>query len=360
MNLNYTILADQIADILPVAHFARRVLGLFGPPGIAKTAFVHVAADRISKKLQRPVVVRELHLASMSEVDIRGYLIPNGDRAVFTKPEFWSAVESCPDGILFLDEFPQASHEVQKAVATLLLEGRIGEYVLPPGWSVAIAGNRLEDNAGANTLLSHIVNRITMVNVKAMDPDVWVGWASKQGLPFELMAFAKARPHVVFEGDVPSEADTPYCTPRSLHAVGDLALNFTGGLRAMVEDPLGMALISGAIGPGPASELSGMVRLAINLPSYEEVIKSPELIAVPEKPDMAYAMVMLLAVRAKLEDGDAVARYLARFPINFALTGFISLIRRDRGFAQSKTVMNWVIANQSHVAKLQKYITEAF
>lgn len=355
----YTITADQIADLVPTFYQSKRVPLFVGPPGIAKTAFVREAATAMSFKFGESVAVRELHLASMSEVDIRGYLVPTGDRAMFTKPEFFETVDKHNRGILFLDEFPQATHEVQKAVAPLILEGRIGEYVLPPGWSVILAGNGIDDNAGANTLLSHIVNRVTIVNVKSPDPEVWASWAVSNQLPFELIAFAKYRPDAVFDNKMPETADTPFCTPRSLHAVGDLANAYPGGIRAMVEQKQGMALINGAIGAGAATELASLVRTAINLPSYEDVVAKPDKVIVPNKPDQKYAMIMLMAVRAKIEHAEQVMEYLMRFEPNYAVTGIVSLVRRDRAMAASPKMRQWVMQNREMLTKFSRYITDA-
>lgn len=365
MSSTYSVTADAIADILPMYALAHRVPLFTGRPGIAKTAFVREAAAQMTRRntaAGQPspeVAVRELHLASMSEVDVRGYLVPFNGQSTFTAPEFWPATQASPRGILFLDEFMQANHEVQKAVAPLILERRIGEYQLPDGWSVALAGNGLEDGAGANTLLSHIINRVSIINVKAPDVDVWCSWAAIQQLPPELIAFAKIRPDAVFDSPIPVSPNTAYCTPRSLHALGEVANVFPGGLRAMVDSNMGMSMLVGAIGAGAASELSAVVRTAINLPSYETVVSDPDGTTLPTKPDQIYAMVMLLAVRAKLEHADAVVQYMARFTPNHAITGIISLVRRDKGFARSKAMMNWVIANRPMLEKFGKYISEA-
>lgn len=356
----FAVTADQLVDIVPVFHASHRTPLFVGRPGIAKTAFVREAAVELSFKTHTNIAVREMHLASMSEVDVRGYLIPNGDKAVFTQPEFWSAVEKNPGGgILFLDEFPQATHEVQKAVAPLILERRIGDYQLPDNWSVMLAGNGLDDGAGANSLLSHIVNRVSIIEVKAPDADVWTSWAVKAGLPPEIAAFAKLRPDVVFESEIPTAADTPYCTPRSLHAVADLANVFPGGIRAMVDSKLGMAMMQGALGTGATAELSALVRTAINLPSYEQVVNAPEQTAVPDKPDMQYAMIMLMACRAKIEHRDPVLSYLTRFKPNLAVTGIVSLVRRDRQFASSPVMHQWIMQNKELLAKFARYITDA-
>jgi len=361
----YAITADKIARVIPVFYHSRRVPLFRGKPGIAKTAMVREGAATISRQINAPCVVRELHLASMSEVDVRGYLVPTTgpdgtSRSVFTKPEFWATVEQNAHGILFLDEFPQATHEVQKAVAPLILEGRIGEYILPPGWSVVLAGNGIEDNAGANTLLSHIINRVVLVDVLAPEVDDWVVWAANSGeVPSELIAFAKIRSDLVFNTDIPGVADTAYCTPRSLHALGKVALAYPGGVRAMVDDPMGLALMQGSIGVGTASELAALVRTTINLPTFDDVLANPEKTKVPEKPDEAYAMVMLCAVRSQQEHIDRVMEYLTRFKPNFAITGIISLVKRNRSFAQSKKMHSWIMANQDLMKKFARYITDA-
>jgi hypothetical protein len=359
--LSYTISADEIVDVAPIYYAAKRTPLFVGSPGCGKTAFVREAAEEIRRRLNLPVTpaVREMHLASMSEVDVRGFLVPVGGNSTFTAPEFWSAVQENPYGILFLDEFPQASHEVQKAVAPLILERRVGEYTLPDGWAVMLAGNRGEDNAGANTLLSHVVNRVSIINVTPPSVDTWVSWAVSAGLPPELIAFAKIRPNIVFEGTVEESPDTPYCTPRSLHALGDIANQYPGGLRALVENRAGMALATATIGAGATTELCAVVRTAVNLPSYEDVVSKPKDTPLPEKPDQLYAMVMLLAVRAKIEDIDAVIEYITRMNINYALIGILSMVRRNKEFlTASKPMRAWVLQNKEHLSKFQKYITE--
>lgn len=375
-----SITADQIANVIP-GFYKSGVTPIFvGKPGIGKTAFVHEGAAELSAEFNETVVVRELHLASMSETDVRGYLIPVTEtaaptpgapplpfgvqpqtttRAVFTKPEFWAEVERHPRGILFLDEFPQAPHEVQKAVATLLLERRIGEYQLPPGWSVMLAGNGIDDNSGANTILAHIMNRVCRINVRSPDVEVWTSWATATGLPFELIAFAKLRPTLVFDTDVPDEPDAPWCTARSLTRLGAIANATEGGLRQMVANPVGQAIIAGMIGQGAAAEMSAVVQMAINLPSYEEVIAAPERTAIPDAPDKMYALMVMVATRARIEDAQAVLTFLTRYQVNYAMAGIVALIRKNPVFAQNPVMSAWIMANNAVIGKFNKWIVGA-
>jgi hypothetical protein len=67
---------------------------------------------------------------------------------------------------------------------------------------------------------------------------------------------------------------------------------------------------------------------------------------------------MMVAVRAKADQHrEEAAQYLVRFPVNIALTGIVSLIRRDAQFMHSATFAQWAKDNRQLVTKMQKYIT---
>jgi hypothetical protein len=48
------------------------------------------------------------------------------------------------NGILFIDEVNRAQDDVLQAIFQLVLDRRVGQYVLPPGWCVVAAGNYME------------------------------------------------------------------------------------------------------------------------------------------------------------------------------------------------------------------------
>ena len=45
------------------------------------------------------------------------------------------------EGILFLDELNRAQDDVLQAAFQLVLNKKVGQYVVPPGWSIVVAGN---------------------------------------------------------------------------------------------------------------------------------------------------------------------------------------------------------------------------
>src|SRR5262249_57509913 len=82
---------------------------------------------------------------------------------------------------LFLDELNACSHEVQKAFYSLILERRIGEYVLPEGAIVIGAGNRSQDSAIVKPMSSALLNRMVHVHLTVSHRD-WLAWAGASGI----------------------------------------------------------------------------------------------------------------------------------------------------------------------------------
>lgn len=358
-----SVRVTEIPRILSAFYGSQRTPYFRGQPGCGKTDLVHEAAADISASLKTlgaespEVAVYELHLASMSEVDIRGYLIPtgNGD-AAFTKPVFADYVAKHARGILFLDEFPQATHDVQKAVAPLILDGRIGDYQLPPSWMVVCAGNREEDNAGVNNMLSHVINRMSIIDVQPPEVDAWLMWAARKQVSPEVMAFAKIAPGCVFGTPDMAANDQPYCTPRSLHAMDNVAQRWPGGIQGMVADASGLATIQGFIGAGAMAELRGVLTMALKLPTYDEVVASPGKVKIPTAPNETYASLMMVALRAKIEHSAQVVQYITRFQPNMAVVGLAALISRDQSFTRERAVGDWLRANRELIQKLTEYI----
>lgn len=371
--MKMSITADQIGLVVKSCYHAGIAPLFIGKPGIGKTEIVTTAVKELAAELDEHVHIRFLHAAGMAETDVRGYLIPvdsavpplpgreatSTKYAAFTKPEFWADVEKYPRGILFLDELLQANPEVQKALAPLILEGRIGEYILPPGWRVVAAGNGIEDGAGAGAMLTHVTNRVCVVNVVSPEVSAWAAWAAENHVPFELIAFAQLRPTLVFNTDVPDEPNAPYCTARSLTRLGDLSKHYPGGLRRMVEEPVGRAMVAGMVGDGAAAELSAVVRVAINLPSFEQVVANPTGTPVPTELDKVYSMVIMVAMRADASNADAVMTYLSRFDANHALTGVIAMVRRDVTLLQNAQMSTWIMGNRGILDRFQKHIAAA-
>lgn len=111
---------------------------LWGAPGIGKSSIVKQIAQ------QKDVGFIDLRLALMDPTDLKG--IPFYDKESHTA--LWAPPAFLPregEGILFLDELNSAAPAVQSSAYQLILDRRVGEYVLPDGWAIVAAGNREGD-----------------------------------------------------------------------------------------------------------------------------------------------------------------------------------------------------------------------
>jgi MoxR-like ATPase len=78
----------------------------------------------------------------MEPSDLRGIPFKNGEQVD------WAIPSLLPDekrhgkqGILFLDEITSAPPTVSAAAYQLILDRRLGDYVVPEGWVIFAAGN---------------------------------------------------------------------------------------------------------------------------------------------------------------------------------------------------------------------------
>ena len=143
----------------------------------------------------------------------------------------------------------------------------------------------------------------------------------------EFKAFVKTNPHVVF-GKAP-EKQGPFCTPRSLvKAFEDLEPFVTPDGKLPV-DPLAVEDTAGRIGQAAAAQLFAMIRLGMEQPDYEEIVKDPGGVRVPEKPDAQMLVAYSLAARVNSRDAKAVVKYIERMPKEFAVTFAKAACERD-------------------------------
>jgi MoxR-like ATPase len=163
----------SLASLLPT----RRPVYLWGPPGVGKSGVVRQIARRAS------IDVLDVRAVLLDPVDLRGLLGIEGDRALWCPPAF---LPTDAEGVLFLDELAQAPPLVPAACLQLTLDRRVGEYLLPGGWSVVAASNRQEDLACAHCLISPLLNRFVHLDLEVSHDD-WQDWAVPQpglrGLP---------------------------------------------------------------------------------------------------------------------------------------------------------------------------------
>lgn len=212
-------LSEAKALIRAMAH--EESLLLLSPPGVGKSDVVRQAASEAG------LPCRSLLGTQIAPEDVSGVPKLVGERSVFCPPRVLLP-ESREPFCLFLDEFPAAAPDVQKALYSVLLERRIGEHQLPPGSWVIAAGNRVEDRALVRSLSSALVNRVTILQIQ-VDTKEWLLWAREHGVRKDILAFITFMPDALAR-PVP-QAPTPFSTPRAWASLSRaIALAEKGGV----------------------------------------------------------------------------------------------------------------------------------
>ena len=327
---------DEAAELLEALLLEGDRVFLHGKPGIGKTEIVHQAGAKLGWG------VKEFHASLREPVDVRG--VPATDPV--TKTTVWYVPDELPradrdgeNGILFLDEFNQASPQMQSALGGLVLYGVIGDYHLPKGWRVVAAGNRVSDRAAAQRIPTHIRNRFAhLFCVESVDS--WVKWANANGQPQELVAFIRFRKGEVLHR-MPRGDENAFPTPRSLVKAGKYVKVAKSSTR--------QKLFAAHIGNDVAGELNGFIELYQSIGTLEDIIKSPDTAKVPTEASLLYATCTGLARMATRKNWRNVIKYATRVPSEHQMLLIHDATMRDPSLKETKEYGEWHVNNQNYV-----------
>jgi hypothetical protein len=278
---------------------------LWGPPGVGKSQIIAGIARL------RGVPLIDLRLSQMEPTDLRGIPFRNNDNVEWSIPSMLpDARRHGPAGILFLDEINAAPPTVSAAAYQLILDRRLGEYVIPDGWAIFAAGNRQGDRGVTYAMPAPLANRFTHYEVEA-NLDDWVNWALRTGIDARILGFLRFRPDLLFHYDAahnpvafPSPRSWEYAH-RALQKFGDRPDLLSAALQACVGQACGV-------------ELKAFIDNLENLPDIDGILDG-SVIDVPKGIDLQYGVAAALVRRAKESAGDVnklsnILKYARNYP----------------------------------------------
>lgn len=244
MNPATTLTSNQAFEFLLNVAVVRPVF-MWGPPGIGKSALV----QRFSQAVGLECV--SLLGSQLAPEDLLGVPQIDGECSRFFPPA--NIVRHEPF-VLFLDELNAASHEIQKAFYSLILEKRVGEYRCPPGTIVVGAGNRAKDGAIVKPMPSALINRMAHIHLRA-DHREWLSWATADaGIHPWVIEYIQLRPDHLWSE--PPKHEEAFSTPRSWHMLSD-ALHSFG---EQIADEMVESLAFGLLSPQHAGNFRAFIR----------------------------------------------------------------------------------------------------
>jgi len=320
---------SQVAESIELLYAKRRPGFIWGPPGAGKSDVMHQVTEK------NKLALIDVRLSMLDPTDLKGFAIADREKELMR----WFHADFLPrdpksKGILFFDEANAAPKSVEAPMYQLTLDRKLGDYRLPDGWSIMLAGNRETDRAIANRMSSALQNRLVHINYE-IHTDDWRTWAIQHGIGLEILGFIALRPDLLHKFDPDSKG---WPSPRSWTFANDL---IHSGLSPDTE----FELLKGTVGEGAAGEFEAFVRIYRDLPTIEEVLAKAEKIAVPTTPNVLYALVTALAAAAVPKNFDQMMKFIRRIDLEYQVVFIRDSVRRETGIDETKSFTKWSIDN---------------
>ena len=273
-------------------HERSLVLMFEGSPGMGKTTAIRTAVARVALDVpfisaigkalglvedEIKLICRTIILAQYEATDLGGLPWYEDGEMIRLRPR---VLPSNNMGVLFFDEVRKAKPAVHNVLGQVLLEGRVGEHIMAPGWSIVLASNERKDKSGDTELPAHIIDRLMLMRVVG-SREVWLKHAIQAGIDSAVVWFIKSNPDHFDKGD---EGSLVKPTPRSWEKVSDLVRsNHLGG------QPL-RACIEGTVGAAAGHAFYTYLTIRSKLPDPDWILSNPDKVEIPTDPQARFAM----------------------------------------------------------------------
>ena len=261
---NMTVTSVQARKALLKAFKAKRPVFLWGPPGIGKSEVV----SEITNELGGLMI--DLRMAQMEPTDLRGIPYYNKDNGRMD----WAPPVDLPDAelaskypviVLFLDEMNSAPPAVQAAGYQLVLNRRVGKYVLPDNVVIVAAGNRESDKGVTYRMPMPLANRFLHLEMRA-DFASWQNWAVNAGIHTDVVGYLSFAKNDLYDFDNKSSSRA-FATPRSWTFVSQILED-----EADTDNDTMFNLVAGAVGEGLAVKFMAHRKVSSKMPNPSDIL----------------------------------------------------------------------------------------
>jgi hypothetical protein len=259
ISVNRTVTPNQAKHCVRKCFAVQRPVFLWGAPGLGKSDLV----KQIGNEQGRRVI--DVRLSLWEPTDIKGIPYYNPDMKTMT----WAPPAELPqdpndNSILFLDELNSAPPATQAAAYQLILNRRVGTYVLPDGVSIVAAGNRDADKGVTYRMPAPLANRFLHLEIR-VDFDDWNQWATQNRIHEQVVGYLSFAKQDLYDFD-PKSASRSFATPRSWSFVSDLLTDDDLPETTLTD------LVAGAIGEGLAVKFMAHRKIAKQMPNPSQVL----------------------------------------------------------------------------------------
>ena len=306
---------------------AKRPAFVTSNPGMGKSQIMAQTAARLGYDFY------DVRLSGRDPVDVMGLPRIEGDVTKWCAPALLPKKGPRPS-VLFLDEMNRASQMVLNVGLQLVLDGRVGDYVLPADCVVMAAGNP-ESDPGVTRMSSAMKLRFIHLDLEVSNDD-WCQWAVGAGLEPVVIGFLRFRPELLHAFDAKARVSP---NPRAWQFVSDI-------VRQNPNARIAHELFVGVLGEAAAIEFSGFRRLYSELPQIDAILLEPHKTKVPADSCTLYAVAAALARRASANNFGRILTYLERMPVEYNVLAVKMAAGRQNGqLTSTPEFTKWAVAH---------------
>lgn len=349
--ITHDVTMRQAEKLLPYYLAQRQSTMLWGSPGIGKSQLIYQTAANagpwvsqlgalgeaaaVKRACEQGVSLIDIRVSLRDPVDMMGIPVPCLDKGTMD----WLSPDELPQvdrdgvfGILFTDEINASSGAMMAACLGLVLDGKVGGYVLPPGWVVVAAGNKVSDRASAQRMSSALLSRFANLYIQHDVPS-FTHYATRIGMRAEIVAFLRFRLELLY--GTPS-SDGPYPTPRGWERVAPYI---------DAPEDVRMFLIAGLVGADAAAQFCAFLDLYKTIQSLDDILANPLTAIVPTEASLRWAVVTGLGRMAKRSNMDAIVAYAKRLPRDAEIMLVHDAVTRDETCKNTPAFGDWAVRN---------------
>ena len=314
-------------------------LHIWGACGVGKSQIVAQVADDLDFEFL------DVRAVQLDPVDLRGLPRIKEDQTEWVPPKF---LPTAGKGILFLDELTSAPQMTQAGCYQLVLDRKLGEYVLPDGWVVIAAGNPASERGVHFSMPRPLRNRFVHLELEA-DLNDWCKWAVGAGVRPEIIAFLRFKPDLLHTADATSDANA-WPTPRSWEMASNVLRGIANRQKTTFlsgASEFEAQLLDGTVGPAAAAELIAFLRLFRQLPSIDEIMLNPEMAPLPAETSAQIAIATALG-RAMTDNSVARGlKYLDRMPTEMRVMAMRDAAARDTAITHTPEFVRFGVQQEA-------------
>jgi len=357
----------ELPSFIDLAVRTRENLLIVGKPGIGKTVGVNMFADdnNFHVELSHPAIEDPTERSGYpakatrivgDELDVMLGNAPVQQEYATHLPfgQQLRLMEATEPTLWFLDDFGQAPASVQAGYMQFLGSRQLGERKIPDCIHIIAATNSREDKAGVKGLLEPVKSRFGIIVELVADLDSFRDYWYKKQLPHVVIDYLNYDTQALHDWNPNIGMENSPC-PRLWEKLGKFLVAMKGA-----DDIFVRKVCESTIGEGYGKKFNAFCKMYLRLPRYEEIIADPEGFEINHTADVRYAIMGMMANRAKVKDLPKVFQVVKKFAKEYQIIFMRTISAMNNDLIKSREARTWCAENADIYLSALKNKTSSF